>query len=92
MKRKKPVIKSNRLKYPEAWKFYEEQARNIMEEDDLNHLGNYRIPVPDQSGNFIYTKSVEDLWSKFIHAWYDPKLGLNSPSVYGKIQYIVEKF
>lgn len=83
---------SNSVKHPEAWKFYIEQARNIMEEPDLVHMGNYRIPVPDMSGNFIYADSVEVLWSKFIRIWYEPKLGLNSPSVYGKIQYIVETF
>lgn len=84
--------KSNKELHPEAWKFYIEQARNIKEEPDLVHLGNYRIPVPDGSGNFIYADEVEFLWARFIKAWYDPALGLNSPSVYGKIQYIVEKF
>jgi hypothetical protein len=83
---------SNSENYPEAWAFFVEQARNIMEEPELVHMGNYRIPVPDMSGNFIYANSPEKLWSKFIRSWYDPKLGINSPSVYGKIQYIVETF
>lgn len=76
--------------HPEAWRFYTKQARNIEQEEDINHLGNYRIPVPDQSGSFIYAQNVEELWSKFIQSWY--KWDLNSPSVYGKIQYIVNTF
>lgn len=80
----------NSVKHPEAWNFFEEHARNIMQEPDLVHLGNYRIPVPDRSGNFIYTKTVEELWSRFIEFWY--KIGINSPSMYGKIQYIVQNF
>jgi hypothetical protein len=82
--------KSNRELYPEAWNFFEEQARNIMEEPDLIHKGNYRIPKPDRSGNFIYADSPEILWSKFIESWY--KVDINSESVYGKIQYIVQNF
>lgn len=80
----------NSIKHPEAWKFYIDQARNIMEEPDLKKLGNYRIPVPDKSGNFIYADTVEELWGNFIQQWYKPKL--NSESLYGKIQYIVENF
>lgn len=81
---------SNEEKHPEAWKFYIEMARNIEQESDISHLGNYRISVPDMSGNFIYAKTVEELWRRFIVSWYEPNL--NSESVYGKIQYIVEKF
>ena len=39
---------SNSVLHPEAWAFYEEQARNISG-THLKHLGNYRIPVPDMS-------------------------------------------
>jgi hypothetical protein len=79
---------SNRIKHPEAWKFWEEQARNIMGEPDLVHMGNYRIPIPDKSGNFLYAKTVEELWGKFIDSWYNLQ-GLNAPTVRGKIQFIV---
>ena len=81
---------SNKKLHPEAWEFFVEQARNITEEEDLNHLGNYSIPVPDMSGNFIYTDTVEQLWIRFIQAWYRPSL--NSHSVRGKIQYIAINF
>lgn len=76
--------------YPEAWKFYVEHARNISGEPHLNHLGNYRIPEPNQSGNFIYANVVEELWSSFIRKWYEPNL--RSESLHGKIQYIVQNF
>lgn len=81
---------SNAVRHPDTWNFYREEARNIMEEPDLCHLGNYRIPVPDKSGNFIYANEVTELWRLFILAWYRP--ALNSPSVYGRIQYIVQNF
>ena len=81
---------SNKKKYPEAWEFYIEQARNIMEEPELNHMGNYRIPKPNMSGDFIYAKDVTELWDKFILDWYEPNI--KSHSVYGKIQYIVDNF
>lgn len=80
----------NSKKHPEAWDFYIKYARNIKDESDLVHLGNYRISVPDMSGNFIYADRVEDLWKRFISSWYEVRI--DSPSVYGKIQYIVEKF
>ena len=81
---------SNRVKYPEAWKFFEEQARNIMEEPTLVHLGNYRIPNPDNNGEFIYTNTVEKLWCKFIDTWNN---GVHdSESLYRKIQYITTHF
>jgi hypothetical protein len=76
--------------HPEAWQFYVEQARNIAQEPELVHLGNYRIPKPNMSGDFIYALTVEELWSKFIRAWY--AIDINSHSVYGKIQYIVQNF
>ena len=81
---------SNSERYPEAWNFYIEQARNITNEPDLIHLGNYRIPEPNRSGRFIYAYTVESLWCKFIESWYRPDL--NSESVYGRIQYIVRTF
>lgn len=81
---------SNSEKHPEAWNFYVEQARNISNELNLNHLGNYRIPKPNRSGDFIYAETVEELWSKFIKSWYN--IDINSESVYGKIQYIVQNF
>jgi hypothetical protein len=81
---------SNKIKYPQAWAFYIEHARNMMEEEDCKY--NYRIPKPNMSGDFIYADKVEHLWSMFIRAWHDPRDGLNSPSLYGKIQYIVETF
>lgn len=47
--------KSNSELYPEVWKIFVEQARNISEEKDICHLGTYRIPNPDKSGNFLYS-------------------------------------
>ncbi len=77
---------SNRFKHPKAWVFFEEQARNITGESDLVHLGHYRIPKPDESGDFIYADTVETLWCRFIDTWnhsvYD------SESLYRQIQYI----
>ena len=80
---------SNKEKYPEAWAFYVEHARNMMEE---NYEFNYRIPIPDLSGNFINADTPEQLWSRFIRSWFNTKQGLNSPSIYEKIQYIVNTF
>lgn len=81
---------SNAILYPEAWKFFIEQARNIEEEYDINYLGKYRIPEPNRSGKFIYTDTVENLWFEFHKKWNEPNL--NSESVIGKIQYIVNNF
>mgnify|MGYP003435550849 CR=1 FL=1 len=81
---------SNSIKHLEAWNFFVEEARNIREESDINHLGNFRIPIPDKSGNFIYTETVEGLWVELLKEWYKPRL--NSPSIRGKIQYIVNQF
>ncbi len=81
---------NNSIKYPEAWKFYVKQAKNIKKELDINYLGNYRIPVLNQSGQFIYANTVTELWSKFIESWY--KEDLNSESIYSKIQYIANNF
>lgn len=60
----------------------------MMEELELVHLGNYRIPEPFESGNFIYADDVKELWTKFIYKWNE--IRIDSPSVYGKIQYIVK--
>lgn len=79
----------NSVKEPEAWAFFIREARN-MENTDIAHLGKYRIPVPDKSGRFIYRDSPESLWVGFILEWYKPSL--DSPSVYGKIQYITQTF
>lgn len=61
-----------------------------MDEHELNHLGNYRIPIPDMSGNFIYADTVTQLWVRFMQEWEKPRL--DSPSIKGKIQYIVQNF
>jgi hypothetical protein len=79
---------SNSELYPEAWNFFIDQARNIMNEPILSAVANYRIPVPDKSGEFIYADSPEMLWARFVKKFYEPNF--NSPSVYGKIQYIVQ--
>lgn len=80
----------NSERYPDAWQFYIENSRNIINEPELNSLGNYRIPEPNESGNFIYADTIESLWSKFINFWFLPDI--NSASVYGKIQGIIERF
>ena len=77
---------SNSKRYPEAWKFFEGQARN-MEGTEEEHLGKYRIPVPNFSGDFIYADDPGKLWARFIVAWY--RIDHNSHSLYGKIQFIV---
>jgi hypothetical protein len=81
---------SNADLYPECWEFFIEYARNITGEPDICHLGNYRISVPDMSGNFIYADDPGILFIKLKNVFYEPSL--DSPSVYGKIQYIVRKF
>lgn len=81
---------SNKDLFPECWEFFIDFARNITEEDDIKHLGNYRISAPDMSGRFIYADDPGVLFNKLRKEFYKPSL--DSPSVYGKIQYIVEKF
>ena len=79
--------------HPEAWEFFKEQARNIMDYSEVNNNGkwSYRIPVPDMSGNFIYArKDITELIHPFLMAWYRPHK--DSHSMYGKTQYIVETF
>lgn len=80
---------SNAEKYPEAWKFFLEHARNIENEKDLPKF-KYRIPKPDMSGDFIYHDHPEQLFQLFREEFYKPSL--TSPSVYGKVQYIVNTF
>jgi len=83
-------MKSNQELYPECWEFFINFARNITQEDDISHLGNYRISHPDMSGKFIYTNDPGILFIKLKNEFYKPSL--NSISVYGKIQAITEKF
>jgi len=84
------VRKTNSEAYPECWEFFIDFARNITEEDDIKHLGNYRISAPDMSGRFIYADCPRILFGKLKEEFYKPSL--QSPSVYSKIQYIVENF
>lgn len=79
----------NSKKYPDAWSFFIENARN-MENTEFEYLGKYRIPKPDMSGDFIYNDRVEILFQDFKNEFYKPSL--KSHSVYGKIQCIVENF
>lgn len=85
---------SNSKLHPEAWKFWVKQCRNITEEPEINQNNKfmYRIPIPDESGRFLYGINLRHMWNSFIVNWYSPKLGLNAPSIYGKIQYIVKNF
>jgi hypothetical protein len=82
-------MEPNSKKYPEAWNFFIEHARN-MENTEFEHLGKYRIPKPNMSGDFIYHDKVEMLFQVFKDEFYKPSI--SSPSVYGKIQYIVGNF
>ena len=80
---------NNRKLYPEAWKVFERDARNISKTDEGKEFGDYVIHHPFKN-EWIYANDPADLFYKFKQAWYEPSL--NSPSVYGKIQYIVENF
>ena len=88
--KKTQTKKTNEELYPECWKFFIEFARNITQEEDIKHLGKYRISAPDMSGRFIYANCPGVLFSKLKDEFYKPSL--ESPSVYGKIQYIVNNF
>lgn len=77
---------TNSKAYPEAWKFFIEHARNIKGCED-EHLGLYRIPHPTKEV-CIYADDVRVLFSKLRDVFYTPSL--DAPSVYGKIQYIVQ--
>lgn len=83
----KPI--SNAVKYPEAWNFFIEHARNMEDETESEH-GKYRIPVPDMSGNFIYADDSGVLFQRLCVEFYKPRF--ESPSIYGKIQYIADNF
>jgi len=79
---------SNKDKYPEAWEIFAECARNIEGcEDDM--FGKYCIPHPT-NGDIIYSDDPAVLFVKFREAFYKPSF--NSPSLYGKIQYIADNF
>ena len=80
---------SNAVKYPEAWEFFIEHARN-MEDETESKYGKYRIPKPDMSGNFIYADCPGVLFLLFKEEFYKPRF--ESYSVYGKIQYIADNF
>ncbi len=83
------MVTSNAERYPEAWAFFLEHARNIENETGLPNF-KYRIPKPDMSGDFIYRDDIGDLFWAFKDEFYKPSL--NSHSVYGQIQAITEKF
>lgn len=55
-----------------------------------SEFGKYRISRPDRSGDFIYADCPDILFANFKNVFYRPSL--NSESVYGKIQYIVQNF
>ena len=82
--------KTNKELYPECWEFFISFARNITQEEDINHLGNYRISIPNKGSVFLYADCPRVLFRKLHNEWYKPQI--DSPSVYGKIQYIVETF
>ena len=82
--------KGNSIDHPEAWAFFIKQARNIEKEPDINSLGKYRIPEPNQSLNFIYANDPGELWGKFIRIWYAESL--NAESLQGRIRYIAHNF
>lgn len=79
-------MEPNSKKYPEAWSIFINEARNIENEEDLNHLGNYRIPHPTKENEFIYANSPDVLFNKFRIAFYKPNQ--DSPSVYGRVQWL----
>ncbi len=82
---------NNSEKHPEAWAFFIEHARN-MEGTEFEEQGKYRIPYPSLTRpiRFIYADDSGYLWGKFIRTWYEERL--DSPSIYGRIQYIVNHF
>jgi hypothetical protein len=82
--------KSNEELFPECWAFFIEHARNLENEPDYTPDKKYSVPWPDMSGRFIYADDTPLLFRRLLAEFYKPSL--NSPSVYGKIQYIVEHF
>jgi len=81
-------MQPNSEKYPEAWAFFIEHTRNIMGLPQFTM--NYRVPKPDMSGDFIYSNDVGMLFYLFRQEFYKPSI--NSHSLYGKIQYVVQNF
>ena len=79
-------MKTNSEVYPEAWEFFEEHARN-MEGTDEEHLGKYRIPHPTRLGDFIHAEDPAILFRQMVRPFYTEHK--DSPSVHGKIQFIV---
>ena len=78
---------SNSKLYPECWAFFIEYARN-MTGTEFEQQGKYRVPMPDESGNFLYADHPGELFCMLKEEFYKPSI--KSPSVYGKIQYIVQ--
>ena len=81
-------MESNSKKYPEAWAFFIEHARNIKGCEDES-LGLYRVPHPTEE-ICLYSNHIGELFLKLKAVFYEPSL--DSPSVYGKVQYIVTHF
>lgn len=75
--------------HPDLWHFFEEHARNVQG-TEVEDMGKYRVPKPDMSGTFIYANDPKKLMKKLKDEWFKP--GLDSPSVYGKVQGIVRAF
>ena len=76
-------------KHPELWRFFEENARNVMG-TDVEKYGKYRIPKPDRSGMFLYADDPKTLLLRLKEEWFKPSF--DSPSIRGKIQAIVRTF
>ena len=77
---------TNSEKYPKAWRFFVELARN-MEGTIYEEFGKYRVPSPNKERQFIYAEDTPELFIKLKNEFY--KENINSLSLYGKIQYIV---
>ena len=82
--------KTNSELYPECWDFFIDFAKNITQEDDIKHLGNYRISLPNTKGEFIYADCTGILFNKLKKEFY--KKSSERLSAYGNIQYIIEKY
>ena len=82
--------RSNKELFPEAWAFFIEHTRNLEYEADYVPEKKYSVPWPDMSGRFIYANDTPLLFRRLVAVFYKPSL--NSPSVYGKIQYQVHNF
>lgn len=80
---------SNSKLYPEAWKIFVRDARNIEKTEEGKQLGKYTIHSPIKS-EWLYSDTPDGLFRKFKDEFYKPDI--KSPSVYGKIQYIVTNF